>query len=136
LQTFAAGLLRQGTVSATQGVTAQSRVLLDRTALSGHVQRGDGRIAGAGLQAELVGAAQHRNLLRLHSPAAGRVLTVEIEALSLRNVVCDVGGSQLRCDEVSGALGLQLQLEGSQVHVTLDAVELRATGMRIKQASA
>jgi hypothetical protein len=136
LRPFAEGLLRQGAGSATQGVTAQSRVLLDRTTLSGHLQLGDGRVSGPGLQAELVGAAQHRNLLRLQSPAAARVLKVEIEALSLRNVVCDARGVQLRGDEVSGALGLQLQLEGSRLQVTLDAAELRVLGVRVTQASA
>lgn len=132
LRPFAEGLLRQGAGSAAEGVTAPSRVLLDRTTLSGHLQLGDGRIEGAGLQVELTGAAQHRNLLRVHSPTAARSLDVAIEAVAMKNLAWEAGGAQLRCDEITGSLALHLELEDSQLRATLDATELRASGLQLR----
>lgn len=65
------GLLRQGPAGAGQGFTAQARELLGRTALSGEVRLG-----------ELVGRAEGRNTVRLHSESVGRGLGADALGLA------------------------------------------------------
>lgn len=91
LQEFLEGMLRQGPKGAGQGFTEQARLLLSRTALSGEVRLADGKLALPGLQAELVGRAQGRNTIRLHSKSVGQGLSVEVPLVSVRNLAWTAG---------------------------------------------
>jgi hypothetical protein len=131
LQEFVEGLLRQPADAQSAGLTAQSRLLLDRTSLSGELQPGDGLVAAPGLQGELAGAVEGRNALRIHSDALARGLRVEIPTLRIRNVVLQAKNAQLHCDEVTGALALRLAVEGGQVHFELELAEVLLSGVRV-----
>ena len=131
LQAFGEGLLRQGTTGHTQGITEQARLLFDRTAVKGHVQLGDGRLAAPGVQADVTGRAAGHNVVRLHSQAVGRGVTLDVASLSVRNAVVGAGPSQARCDEITGALVLQLAVEGTQLRAALQAGRMAAKGLRL-----
>lgn len=130
LQPFVEGLLRQAPAVHAQGVTGQSRQLFDRTAVSGDVQLGDGRFAAPGMQAEVVGRAQGRNVVRLHSEAVGRGLTVGIAALSVRQVQLAWQGLQLRCEEITGDVMLRVFVEASQLRFALEVPSLKVSGLQ------
>jgi hypothetical protein len=134
LQPFAEGFVPQGVGAAAQGVTAPSRVLLERTALSGHVQLGDGRVAAGSFEAELAGRAERHNLLRVHSPALGQGVRIEVPSLSMRNAAWSAPGLQLRIDEIAGAFTLQLARQGAQLGFELDCAQLRIKGLRLTRA--
>jgi hypothetical protein len=131
LQEFAEGLLRQGAAGHGLGLTDQARLLFDRTALSGDVQLGDGSFAAPGVQAEVVGRAEGRNRVRLHSQAVGRGLTVEMASLSARDAVLNLGGAQLRCAEASGSLMLRLFVDGAQLRFEFTLASLKLVGLRL-----
>jgi hypothetical protein len=131
LQAFGEGLLRHARVGQGLGFTEQARLLFERTALSGDVQLGDGRFAGPGVQADLVGRADGRNLVHLHSEAVGRGLTVEMASLSVRHAVLNSGDTQLGCDEITGALTLRVFVEGAQLRFAFDLANLKVSGLRL-----
>jgi hypothetical protein len=131
LQAFGEGLLRQGPIGKGVGFTDQARLLLDRTAMSGDVQLGDGKFAAPGVQAELVGSADRRNGVRVHSEAVGRGLTIEMPALSVRHAVASLGDTQLECDEVTGALTLRLFVEGGQLRFASTLDDVTVSGLRL-----
>ncbi len=136
LQPFVEALLRQGLGAQHAGITGQSRLLLDRTALSGDLRLGDGKLAAPGLQTDLVGAAQGRNAIVLRSEAVGRGLTAEIATLSGRQAVLEVGPTRVGCDEVTGTVVVRLAVQGSQVRFALDVPTLKLTGLRLQDGSA
>jgi hypothetical protein len=122
LRAFAESMLRQGLGGHDhgQGLTEQARLLLGRTALSGQVQLGDGRLAVPGLQAQMEGRSEGRNAVELCSEAVGRGLTVEMASLSARNAVAKWKGAQLACDEITARLKLRLFVEGQQMRFVLE----------------
>jgi len=132
LQPFAEWVLGQPLGGQSHGLTEQARLLFDRTAVSGEVQLGDGRFAAPFAQAELVGRAEGRNVVRLHSQAVGRGLTVELSSLSVRNAATALGGVRLQCEQAAGALTLQLSVEGGQLRFALDLAGLKASGVRLQ----
>ena len=110
----------------------QARLLLDRTAVSGEVQLGDGSFAAPGVQAELVGRADGRNAVRLHSEAVGRGLTAEMASLSVRKAAAGSGDGRLGCDEMTAALVLRLFVEGGQLRFRFDLTEVKMLGLRLQ----
>jgi hypothetical protein len=132
LQPFAESLLRQPPTGPNLGVTEQARLMFDRTALSGEVQLGDGGFAAPGVQAEFVGRAQGRNAVRLHSGAVGRGLTLEMNALSLRAAALGLGGAQVQCAEITGALMLRVLAEGAQLRFAFDLAGLKLSALRLQ----
>lgn len=115
------------------GLTEQARRLLGRTSLQGEVRLGDGPLAGQGLQAELAGSAQGRNVVRVQSDAVSRGLRVEIDSLFARDAEFGVGPMQLHCDEVSGALTLRVVIEDAAVRFALELVKVKISGLRAAQ---
>ncbi len=133
LQPFAEWLLRQPLGGRAHGVTEQARLLFDRTAVSGEIQLSDGPVATPFAQADLVGRAGGRNVIRLHSQAVGRGLTVEVSSLSVRNVASASGGrTRLACEQVTGALTLQLSVDGGQLKFSMDLAGIQASGVRLQ----
>lgn len=133
LQEFAEGILLQGPSGAGQGFTAQTRQLLDRTALSGELRLGDGKVSAPGAHAELVGRAQGHNAIRLHSEAVGRGIHAEIRLLSVRDAVLHAHGLQAACGDVAGSVGLRLLVEGGQLRFALDAAQLKLSGLQLRR---
>ncbi|GAB3765650.1 hypothetical protein GCM10028796_23350 [Ramlibacter monticola] len=131
LQAFGEWLLGHALVERGLGMTEQARLLLGRTALSGEVQAGDGRLAAPGVQADLVGRAEGRNAVRIHSEAVGQGLTVEMSALSARDAVLRARGTEVRCGEIAARLTLQLFLEGGQLRSKFTLASMNLTGLRL-----
>jgi hypothetical protein len=115
LQEFGEWLLRQPGGGQFLGLTEQARLLFDRTAVSGEVRLGDGRFAAPGVQADVVGSAEGRNAVRVHSEAVGRGLAVEMTSLSVRRAVLGAGEMEMTCNEVAGAIMLRLDVDGAQL---------------------
>ncbi|HEX2545724.1 MAG TPA: hypothetical protein VHL79_12635 [Ramlibacter sp.] len=136
LQEFGEGLMRQAPAAATQGVTAQSRLLLDRTALSGDVQLGDGRFGAPGVQADFTGRAAGRNAIRLHSVAVGRGLSADMASLSLRDAVLSAMGLRVACSEITGALTMRLSVQGTQLRFALELASVKMSALQMQQADA
>lgn len=134
LQEFGESLLRQGRAAHGPGFTEQSRLLFDRTAVSGEVRLGDGRLAAPGLQAELAGRAAGRNAVRLHSEAVGRGLTIDMAALSVQQLALKLGHAQLACDEIAGVLALRLFVEGAQLRFAFQLPQATLSGVRLSPA--
>ena len=136
LQAFAEGVLRQAQGGPAEGFTDEARLLFERTAVSGDVQLSDGRFAAPGLQADLVGRADGRNAIRLHSKAVGRGLTVEMTSLSLRHAVLNAGVTRLECEELTGALVLRLLRRGTQLRFEFDVPNIKISGPRVHKGRA
>jgi hypothetical protein len=132
LQAFGEWLLRHIGGGQAQGLTEQARQLFDRTAVSGDVQLSDGRLAVPGVQADVVGRADGRNLVRLHSEAVGRGLSMELASLSARNAKMNTADAQLNCDEIAGALMLRLLVESAEIRFALDLANLKVSGVRLQ----
>ena len=133
LQAFVEALLRPAGGQAP-GPTEPARALLVRTALQGEIKLGDGQFTGPGIQAVLAGSAEGRNVVRFHSEAASRGVTVEIGSLLVRNAVIDSGTVQLHCDEITGALELRLVVEDANVRFALDFSKASLSGLRAGRA--
>jgi hypothetical protein len=133
LQAFAESMLRQGLGGRDhgQGLTEQARLLLGRTALSGEVQLGDGRLAVPGLQAQMEGRSEGRNAVELCSEAVGRGLTLEMASLAARNAVAKWKGVQLACDEITARFKLQLFVEGQHMRFVLELENGKLAGPRL-----
>jgi hypothetical protein len=131
LQPFLEGLLRRGRVDPGLGFTEQARQLLARTALEAEIRLGDGKFAVPGLQGELVGRAEGRNTVRLHSAAMDRGLDVELPLLAVRNVVLSAQGLQLACDEIAAVLAIRFDVEGAQVSYKLEIASVKVSGLRV-----
>jgi hypothetical protein len=134
LQSFMEGLLGQASSAPGPGFTEQSKLLLDRTSLSGDLQLGDGRFAGAGLQGEFAGRAQERNKVRLHSETVARGLTADVASLSVRHAALGVGDAQVDCEELAGSLTLRLEVEGPQARFGIDLASMKLSGLRLRLA--
>lgn len=132
LQPFGEWLLREALGGKGLGVTEQARLLFDRTAVSGEVQLGDARFAAPGVQADLVGRADRRNLVRIRSEAVGRGLTVEIAALAVRQATLAWNGMQLGCQEGAGALTLQVSVKGAELRFTFELASLTLSGLHLR----
>lgn len=128
LQAFAEGLLTQARGT---GFTAQARQLFDRTALAGEVRLGDGRFAAPGVQADFVGGAEGRNVVRLHSEAVGRGFTAEVASLSVQQAAANPGGMQLACADMTGKLMVRVFADGAQLRFELDLEDVRISGLRV-----
>ena len=131
LQPFGEWLLRQPAGQQGQGVTEQARLLFDRTAASGDLQLADGRFAAPGVQADLVGRTEGRNVVLVHSQAVGRGITAEMASLSVRNAVLGAGGTRIACEQVTGALTLRLTAEGASMGFSLDLANLKLSRLRL-----
>lgn len=129
LQPFGEALMRQG-AGHGPGLTEQARLLLDRTALSGEVRPGDGTVAAPGVQADLTGRAEGRNVVRLHSEAVGRGITGEMASLSVRNAVLKWRRTELSSGDIAGALTLRLFVEGTQLRFALELGSMKLSGLR------
>jgi hypothetical protein len=134
LEPFVEWLFRQPPRGQAQGITEQARLLFDRTAVSGDVQLGDGRFAAPAVQADLVGRADARNVVRLHSQAVGRGLTAEMASLSVRNAVWGSGDTRIQCDRIAGALTLRLSVEGAQLRFAFELASMKGTDVRLHLA--
>lgn len=131
LQPFAESLLGQPPGGQAQGFTEQSRQLFDRTAVAGEVRLGDGQFGAPGARAELVGRAEGRNTVRIHSEAVGRGFTLAMEALHVRDAALGMQGWHVRGSEVSGAMTLRTLLEDTKLCLALEVGSLKASGLRI-----
>lgn len=134
LQHFGEGLLRQPAGGRGPGLTEQARLLFERTALSGDVRLGDGRFVLPGVQGDMAGRAEGRNAVRLHSPAVGRGVTVEVPSLLVRGAVLGSGSGRIECDEVAGALMLRLFVADAQVRLAFELATLRMSGLRLQRS--
>lgn len=131
LQAFGESLLGQVRSGHGLGLTEQARLLFDRTALSGDVRLSDGKFAAPGVQAEVLGRAEGRNTVRVHSEAVGRGLTAEMDSLAVRQAGLSLKGTQLDCDEVTGALTLRLFVEVAQLCFAFDVASMKLSGLRL-----
>jgi hypothetical protein len=134
LQPFGEGVLRQRAGAKGAGFTDQARPLFDRTAISGEVRLGDGRFVVPGVQGQMVGRAEGRNAIRLHSEAVGRGVTVELASLLVRHAVLGTGDGRIACDEIAGALRLRLFVADAQVRVAFDVPNIEIAGLRLRPA--
>ena len=132
LQPFGESLLGHSAAAPAMGFTQQARQLFDRTAVSGELQLGDGRLAVPGLQAEFAGRADRRNLVRLHSEAVGRGFTLEMGSLSVRDAVLGAGDRHMRCDALTGAITLRVFIEGGQLRLGLDVAKAKMSGLHLQ----
>jgi len=48
----------------------------------------------------------------------------------------DTGGVQLRCDEITGSLSLQLFAEGAELRFELSVGKLKLSGLRVTRTDA
>ena len=131
LQPFGEWLLHQPQGGQAQGITEQARLLFDRTAVSGDVQLSDGRFAAPAVQADLVGRADARNLLRLQSQAVGRGVTAEMASLSVRNAIVGSGDTRTECEEMAASITLRLSVDGAGLRFSLEVASLKASGVRL-----
>ena len=129
---FAEGLLRQPAGGQVLAFTEQARQLFDRTAVSGEVRLGDGRIAAPGMHAELAGRADGRNVVRLHSQAVGRGFDADLASLSVREAAWSIGGTQLVLAEATGALTLRAFADGTQWRFAFELSALKISGLRLQ----
>jgi hypothetical protein len=130
LQVFVEGLLSHAQGGPGVGFTEQTRLLFDRTALSGEMHLGDGRFAAPGVQADVVGQADGRNVVRLQSEAVGRGLTAEMASLSIRHAVLNSRDLQLGCAEITGSLTVRVFLEGAQWRFAFSLDAAKISGLR------
>ena len=127
LQPFGQWLLCQGWGAQALAVPEQARGLFDRTSVSGELEVGEGKLVGPGVEAALAA----RSSVRLHSQAVGRSLTVELPALSLREVSAHALGMRLQCKELSAGVRLRVFTEGAQLRFALEIASLGASGLAI-----
>lgn len=132
LQEFVEALLHQGPGGHGPGFTEQARELLDRTALAGSVQLGDGRFAAPGVQADLAGREAGRNTVRAHSEAVGGGITLEMAALSVRHALLNWAGVKLACEEAAGALALRLFTENNQLRFAIQLADIKASAVHVE----
>jgi hypothetical protein len=130
LQPFTEWLLRQPPAAQALAFTEQARTLLDRTAISGEVRLSDGSFSAPGVHAELLGRAEGRNVVSLHSEAVGRGVTIAMPSLSVRNAVLDAGKMRFACGEVTGALTLKLFVEGKQLRFESLLSKMKFSGLK------
>ena len=135
LQAFGEGLARQSGAAKGAGFTEQARLLFDRTAVSGDVRLGDGSFVVPGLQADMVGRAEGRNAVRLHSEAVGRGVTAEMPSLLVRNAVLGSRDARIDCNEMAGAVMLRLFVQDSQLRMAFHLADMRMSGLRLHRDS-
>lgn len=131
LQPFGEWLLGQHPAGQALTFTEQARQLFDRTAVSGELRLGDGRIAVPGLSAELTGRGGGSNVVRVHSQSVGRGITGEVRALSVGGVVVKLGQTELRCEAVEGAVVVQVSAERGELRFAVDIGTLKLTRLRV-----
>jgi hypothetical protein len=134
LQPFVESMLQQGALGAGAGFTEQSKLLFERTSLSGDLQPGDGQVSALGMHGELSGRAQGRNAIRLLSESVGRGVTAEMPALSMRHLTVDIAGMQLACEQVEASLTLRLFVERGRLQFLLEAASVKLVGLRLASA--
>ena len=132
LQEFGEWLLRHAGDGKRLALTEQARQLFDRTAVSGQVQLSDGRFAAPGVEASLVGRAEGRNAVKVHSEAVGRGLSIELASLSVRDAVLNAKDAQLRCDEVAAGLMLRVSIEGTQMRFAFELPSVKLSGLHLR----
>ena len=130
LQPFVEGQLRQGLGPPGSGMAEQARTMLQRTAVTGEVQLGDGHFAVPGVQGQLTGRAGGRNTVRIRSSSLARELTVDMAALSIGKAQLDAPGAGATCDQITGTPLVRLALEGGQWSVAFSAPHLQASRLR------
>jgi hypothetical protein len=127
LREFAESMLRQGRGGPGQGLTEQARLLLGRTALSGELRLGEGRVAVPGLQLRLEG----RHAIGLRSPSVGQGLTFEMASVAARDAAAAVHGMQLAVERMSATLQLVVTADGDGLRFALDLAQGEAKGLRL-----
>ncbi|MGE4240623.1 hypothetical protein [Ramlibacter sp.] len=135
LQAFVEGLLRQGLVAPAAGITDPTRVLFDRTAVSGELRLADGMLIAPGIEAQLSGRAEGRNVLRVQSGAVGRGFVIELPALRIANSRMNAGEMTFAADEVTGELKAQIHVEGGELRFEATAQTLKVAGLRVRRRS-
>lgn len=136
LQLYAEAVLRQAASGTSQGLTEQARLLLERTAVKGHVHLGDGAVAAPGLQARLHGRDAGRNRARLNSDAVGRGITLEVPALAAKEAAGTWRGSSVASDTLDAQLSLRIAADRGQLQFAVDIASLTASGVRFTLARA
>ena len=136
LQPFIEGLLRQGPRRPGDCFTEQARALFQRTALSGEVQLGDGRFAAPGVEADLAGRGEGRNVIQLHSEVVGRGVTAELPSLSVRRAAFNANDMRATCDAITGALRLRLDVEDGDLRFTLELANMKISRLRVEPLGA
>ena len=131
VQAFVEGLLGSAGGGHALGLTPEARALLGRTSVTGDLQLADGKFEVQGVQGELVGHAEGRNVVRISSGAVASGLRVEMASLSVRNVLLDVEGKQAACDEVTGAIVVNVVMENGQWRLAADLENVKASGLRL-----
>ncbi|MES2786077.1 MAG: hypothetical protein V4684_11485 [Pseudomonadota bacterium] len=133
LQQFAQGLLGAGISSGGLGLTQQARALLARTAIAGDVQLSDGKLAASldshGAQADLVGRAQGRNAVRMHSKAVGSGVTFAMPSLCAQNALFSADRLRLACQEITGSLGVEFQVDAARMRLDAALEQCVLTGV-------
>ncbi len=132
LQRFAEGVLGAGIRAGGLGLTEQARALLGRTAITGDLQLSDGRFSAHGGQVDLVGRAEGRNAVRIHSKAVGAGVTLELPSVSLRHAVMDAAPVRLACDEFTASIVVQLLADAAQLRLDATLGKCVLTGVEWK----
>ena len=132
LKAFGEALLDRADMGQHQGLTAQARLLLGRTALSGELQLGDAAFALPGLTGRTEGSAQGRNKVALSSKAVGEGLGVALADLSVHELVMQVAGLRAGCDELSAKVNLDLAAAEPDIVCTLALEDVRMARLRLE----
>ncbi len=70
--------------------------------------------------------------MRLHSEAVGRGVALEMASFAVRQALLQRKGTQLGCDEVTGALLLRLAVEGAQLRFALELADVKVERLRLQ----
>jgi hypothetical protein len=54
-------------------------------------------------------------------------------SLSVRNAVLGLGETRIECDQIAGALTLQLSVESAQLRFSLDLASMKLSGVRLQR---
>jgi hypothetical protein len=131
MQAFGEWLLSRIQDGQRGGFTEEARLLLARSSLSGEVQLGEGKFAAPGVQADLMGSADGRNVAHIQSDAVGHGLTVEMALLSVGHAVLNASNLRLACVGITGALTARVFVDGAQWRFVLDLEDAKLTGLRL-----
>ncbi len=79
----------------------------------------------------LAGRADGRNVVRLRADAVGRGIDADVPTLCVRDIACNVGEKQARCDEITGALDVQLVAQPEPLRFALVLAHAKLVGVRL-----
>ena len=133
LKAFGEALLDRADMGQHQGLTAQARLLLGRTALTGELQLGDAPFALPGLTGRTEGGAQGRNKVALSSRAVGEGLSVALADLSVHELALQGAGVRARCDAIAAKVNLDLAAAEPNMTCTLALEDVRIGRLRLER---